>query len=50
MIVEGCRDQFWSAVATEVAEHGECEGLSVAVVPVPVEVVHYEVLVVRGGH
>ena len=46
LIVEGCRNEFWSGVATEVAQHGECEGLSVAVVPVPVEVVHHEVLVV----
>ena len=46
LIIEGCRNQFRSAAATEVAEHGEGEVLSVAVIPVPVEVVHHEVLVI----
>ena len=45
LVIKGCGNQFWSA-ATEVAEHGEGEVLPVAVVPVPVEVVHHEVLVV----
>ena len=49
LVIKGCRDQFGSAGAAEVAEHGECEGLPVTVVPVPVEVVHHEVPVVRGG-
>ena len=46
LVIKGCRDQFGSAGAAEVAEHSECEGLPVTVVPVPVEVIHHEVPVV----
>ena len=46
MIIKGCGNQFRSAAATEVTQHGEGEVLSVAVIPVPVEVVHHEVLVI----